>query len=86
MDDWPDELTSSELLACALGEHPAFRSGAELDRIDPGSLSTGEGVDLLAVLEEQRRWVEAAQVRVLAAIQAGAGSPSGLGQEAVSLA
>jgi len=35
MGDWPDELTSSELLACALGEHPAFRSGADLDRIDP---------------------------------------------------
>ena len=86
MDDWPGELTSSELLACAVAEHPAFRSGAELDRIDPLALSAGERVDLLAVVEEQRRWFEAAQLRVLAAIQAGDGSPLGLGQEVVSLA
>jgi Domain of unknown function (DUF222)/HNH endonuclease len=86
MDDWPDELTSAELLACALGEHPAFRSGAELDRIDPAELSGGEQVDLLAVLEEQRRWFEAAQLRVLADIQAGNESGQGLGQEGVSLA
>jgi hypothetical protein len=70
MDDWPDELTSSELLACVVAEHPAFRSGAELDRIDPAELSGGEKVDLLAVLEEQRRWFEAAQLRLLASIQA----------------
>jgi Domain of unknown function (DUF222)/HNH endonuclease len=86
MDDWPDELTSAELLACALGEHPAFRSGAELDRIDPAALSGGEQVDLLAVLEEQRRWFEAAQVRVLAGIKAEDDSRLGLGQEGVSLA
>jgi hypothetical protein len=54
MDDW---LGDSELLACALAEHPAFRSGAELDRIDPHALSAGEQVDLLAVLEEQRALV-----------------------------
>src|SRR3954454_15176026 len=86
MDDWPDELTSAELLACALGEHPAFRSGAELDRIDPAELSGGEQVDLLAVLEEQRRWFEAAQLRVLAGIKAADDSNLGLGQEGVSLA
>jgi Domain of unknown function (DUF222)/HNH endonuclease len=86
MDDWPDELTSAELLACALGEHPAFRSAADLDRIDPAELSGGEQVDLLAVLEEQRRWFEAAQVRVLAGIKADDDSRLGLGQEGVSLA
>jgi Domain of unknown function (DUF222)/HNH endonuclease len=86
MDDWPGELTSSELLACALGEHPAFRSGADLDRIDPAELSGGEQVDLLAVLEEQRRWFEAAQLRVLAGIKADDDSQLGLGQEGVSLA
>src|SRR5689334_13045401 len=86
MDDCLGELTDSALLACAVVEHPAFRSGAELDRIDPTALSDGERVDLLAVLEEQRRWFEAAQLRVLAAIQAGDASPLGLGQEAVSLA
>ncbi|HEU5270594.1 MAG TPA: VOC family protein [Jatrophihabitans sp.] len=86
MDDWPDGLTDSELRACAVAEHPAFRTGAELDRIDPLSLSAGERVDLLAVLEEQRRWFDAAQLRLLAAIQAGDESPLGLGQEVVSLA
>src|SRR3954447_3581247 len=87
MDDWCGEgLTDSELLACAVAEHPAFRSGAELDRIDPHLLSAGEQVDLLAVLEEQRRWFEAAQLRVLAAIQDRDASRLGLGQEMVSLA
>ena len=86
MDDWPDGLSSSDLLACAVAEHPAFRSGAELDRIDPSVLSAGERVDVLAVLEEQRRWFEAAQLRLLAAMQADDDSPLGLGQEAVSLA
>jgi Domain of unknown function (DUF222)/HNH endonuclease len=86
MGDWPDELTSSELLACVLGEHPAFRSGAELDRIDPAELSGGERFALPAVLEEQRRWFEAAQLRVLAGIKADDDSKLGLGQEGVSLA
>jgi len=86
MDEWPDELNGSDLLACAVAEHPAFRSGAELDRIDPAALSGGEQVDLLAVLEEQRRWFEAAQLRVLAAIQERDDSRLGLGQEGVSLA
>jgi len=86
MDDWVDEMSDSDLLASAVAEHPAFRSGAELDRIDPAALSAGEQIDLLAVLEEQRRWFEAAQLRVLAAIQARDDSRLGLGQEGVSLA
>ncbi|HJQ02996.1 MAG TPA: DUF222 domain-containing protein [Jatrophihabitans sp.] len=79
-------MDDSTLLACAVVEHPAFRSGAELDRIDPTVLSAGEQVDLLVVLEEQRRWFEAAQLRVLATIAAGDRSALGLSQEAVSLA
>src|SRR5690348_17608269 len=85
-DSWDGGLSSSELLACVLGEHPAFRSGAELDRIDPDVLSGGEQIDLLAVLEEQRRWFEAAQLRVLASIKRKDDSRLGLGQEGVSLA
>src|SRR6185503_8284476 len=69
-----------------LGEHPAFRSGADLDRIDPAALSGGEKVDLLVVLEEQRRWFEAAQLRALASIRADDDSRQGLGQEGVSVA
>ncbi len=88
MDEWvaEEEPTGSELLAGVVAEHPAFRSGADLDRIDPSALSAGERIDLLAVLEEQRRWFEAAQLRVLAAIQARDDSGLGLGEEAVSLA
>ena len=81
-----DEVSDAELLACAVAEHPAFRSGAELDRIDPSSLAAAERVDLLVVLEEQRRWFEAAQLRVLAAMQQRDTSKLGLAQEAVSLA
>jgi hypothetical protein len=84
MSGWPDGLTSAELLACLAAEHPAFRSGAELDRIDPAGLSAGERIDLLVVLEEQRRWFEAAQLRTLATIQANDDSGLGLGQEGVS--
>ncbi|HEU5271790.1 MAG TPA: DUF222 domain-containing protein [Jatrophihabitans sp.] len=86
MDDWLGELTDSELLACAVAEHPAFRTGAELDRIDPQLLSAGERVDLLSVLEEQRRWFDAAQLRLLASMQAADTTELGLGQEGVSLA
>jgi hypothetical protein len=79
-------FSDSDVLACARSEHPAFRLGAELDRIDPGALSADERVDLLAVLEEQRRWFEAAQLRVLAVMQARDTSKLGLAQESVSLA
>jgi len=85
MDDF-DGLSGGELLACVQGEHPSFRLGAELDRIDPGSLSAAGRVDLLVVLEEQRRWFEAAQLRVLAAMQEQDTSRLGLAQESVSLA
>jgi len=82
---WSD-LDDAAVLACARAEHPAFRSGAELDRIDPDALSAAERVELLAVLEEQRRWFEAAQLRVLAAMQQHDSSRLGLAQESVSLA
>src|SRR4051794_22750964 len=87
-DDWDGcgELGDADLLACVLAEHPAFRSGAELDRIDPQSLSRAERVDLLVVLEEQRRWFEAAQLRVLAVMQERDTSRLGLAQDSVSLA
>jgi len=86
MNDFWSDLDDAAALACAQAEHPAFRSGAELDRIDPGALSAAERVDLLAVLEEQRRWFEAAQLRVLAAMQEHDTSRLGLAQESVSLA
>jgi hypothetical protein len=79
-------LGSAELLACARADHPAFRTGADLDRIDPGELSEAERIDLLVVLEEQKRWFEAAQLRVLAVLQQYDTSKLKVGQESVSLA
>ena len=62
-------------------ELPAGLTDAELR-----ALSAGEQVDLLVVLEQQRRWFEAAQLRLLAAMQARDDSELGLVQEEVSLA
>src|SRR3954451_10153946 len=85
-DDWDGDLGDADLLACFRAEHPAFRTGADLDRIDPAVLSPQERVDLLVVLEEQRRWFEAAQLRVLAVMQERDTSSLCLAQESVSLA
>jgi hypothetical protein len=79
-------MDDADLLACFRAEHPAFRLGADLDRIDPAVLSAHERVDLLVVLEEQRRWFEAAQLRVLAVMQERDTSKLCLAQESVSLA
>ena len=57
-----------------------------LASLDPGSLSPEERVDLLVVLEEQRRWFEAAQLRVLAVMQERDSSKRGWVQDSVSLA
>jgi hypothetical protein len=57
-----------------------------LASLNPGSLSPEERVDLLMVLEEQRRWFEAAQLRVLAVMQERDTSKRGWAQESVSLA
>ena len=59
-------VNDSDRLARLLSERPAVRSGAELSRVDPSGLPAAGLVDLLTLLEEQRRWLEAAQTRVLA--------------------
>jgi len=86
VDEYGGLADDSDLLAYARSQHPAFRLGAELDGIDPAALSADERVDLLTVLEEQRRWFEAAQLRVLAVMQDRDTSELGLAQESVSLA
>lgn len=79
-------MNDSDRLARQLPERPAARSGAELPRVDPTGLSAAERVDLLTLLEQQRRWLEAAQTRVLAVMQEQDASELGLVQEEVSLA
>jgi hypothetical protein len=58
----------------------------ELTHAELIALSAEERIDLLTALERQRRGVEAAQLRLLAIIQACDTTELGLGQEAVSLA
>jgi hypothetical protein len=64
-----------------MNKMPAGLSLAELR-----ALPAGERIDLLAVLERQRRCVEAAQLRVLAVLAEQDGSELNLVQEEVSLA
>src|SRR4051794_29120585 len=59
---------------------------AELHLVDPWLLSAAGRVDLLVALEEQKRGLEAAQLRVLAVMQERDTSERGLAQESVSLA
>src|SRR3954451_2695 len=79
-------MDDADLLACFRAEHPAFRTGADLDRIDPTAFAAHERGGLLVVLEESRRWFEAAQLRVLAVMQERDTSKLCLAQESVSLA
>lgn len=80
-------LTSSvaarlpELLAVV----PADRPTAALAGVDTAGLPAGARIDLLCLLEEQQRWLQAAKLRVLAAIDTADDSALSLSHEAVSL-
>jgi hypothetical protein len=78
-DDWSGRLL--ELLAVAPGQRPT----AALAEVDPAGLSAGARIDLLTLLAEQQRWLQAAQIRVLAAIDTADDTALSLSQEAVSL-
>ncbi|HJQ02652.1 MAG TPA: DUF222 domain-containing protein [Jatrophihabitans sp.] len=80
------EQATDDRLSSLLGLPPAARPTAALASISPERLSAGERVDLLRLLEEQRNWLEAAQVRVLAVIEDSDSTELGLAQEEVSLA
>jgi len=73
-------------LARLIALQPAERSTGELARFDPEQLSAGERIDLVAALQEQKNWLDAAQARVLAVIDATDTSTLQLSGEAVSLA
>ena len=60
----------AELLADSLASSPAQRSTRALATLDPGELTEDQRIDQLQLLEEQIRWLSAARVRVLAAIEA----------------
>jgi hypothetical protein len=90
--DWAEHPVYSQLvspterLAPLLEVAPAARPTGELASMDPRRLSAAERIDLLRLLEEQRSWLEAAQTRVLAAIEDADTTVQGLAQEEVALA
>ena len=65
---------------------PSARPTGELASFDPRQLSDSARIDLLSLLEQQKRWLDSLQQRVLAEIEAADTSELGLSQEAVSLA
>lgn len=90
--DWSEHPVYStmvpavERLAELLERAPAARPTGELARMDARSLPAGARLDLLAVLQEQKNWIDAVQAQVLAEIDVTDASPLKLSQEAVSLA
>ena len=65
---------------------PADRPSDELLRVDPRALDSAGRIDLLTLLEQQKRVFEAAQLRVLAELDRRDDSKLNLSQDAVSLA
>jgi hypothetical protein len=90
--DWAEHpvyssmVPASERLAQLIRLAPAARPTGELALLDPRALSEADRIDLVAVLQEQKNWIEAVQARVLAEIDAADTSRLSLSQEAVSLA
>jgi hypothetical protein len=83
---YADALTASEQLACLAASGPAGRDLGVLSAIELPQLSRGERIELLSVLEQQKRWIEAQQVTVLATIDATDASKEHYSEESVSLA
>jgi hypothetical protein len=69
-----------------LAMRPAERPTAALAELDATQLSAAGRVDLLELLHQQQNWLEAATMRVLAAIEDADPSEQALSQEVVSLA
>ena len=64
-----DVLAPEALLAQAVSAPPGRRATGSLAALDPGLLPDGRRLDLLLVLEQQIRWLRAAQARALAVIE-----------------
>lgn len=90
--DWSEHpvyssmVPATERLAELLEVAPAARPTGELARMDVRALPAGARLDLLAVLQEQKNWIEAVQAQVLAEIAVADSTTLKLSQEAVSLA
>jgi hypothetical protein len=79
-------VPAAEQLLQLLELPPSGRPTGKLSSIDPHLLSAGARIDLLALLEQQKRWLESLQQQVLAEIDAADATELNLSQEAVSLA
>ncbi len=89
--DWTDpqyahQLSDTERLTLELDRGPAARDTSWLDQLNPAMLNPSDRLDLLTVLDEQVRWLQAAMVRSLAVIQASDRTAKKYAQEEVSLA
>ena len=58
------------LLGRSLAEPPSCRATNSLASLDPQSLSDGQRLDQLLLVEQQIRWLQSAQARILATIEA----------------
>ena len=86
-DPWyADQLPDAERLQLELARGPGGRDTSWLDRLDAATLSASDRLELLTMLEEQVRWLQAAIVRSLAVIQASDETTKKYAQEEVSLA
>lgn len=79
-------ISDAERLRNLAALPPASRPTAELAGLDARGLSPADRIELLTALHEQQNWLAAAQLRVLAEIEAADGTKLNLAQEAVSLA
>ena len=90
--DWFQHPAYAELLSA--GERlvelrsmaPAARPASELGQLDAAGLTDAERIDLITLIAEQRNWLAALEVRVLAEIDGADDTELGLAQEEVSLA
>lgn len=83
---YADLLDDAERLALERVRGPGGRDCRWLTAVAPADLKSDDRLELLTILDEQVRWLQAALVRTLAAVEAADGSAKKYAQEAVSLA
>jgi hypothetical protein len=79
-------ITAREQLDGCLSYGPGVSAMSTLARLDPSSLSMGEQIDLVVVIEQQKAWLEALQLRALALIDAADASDEGWSRDVLSCA
>jgi len=81
-----ESLAAGERLAELRSMGPAGCPASELGQLDVAGLSDAQRIELLALVAEQRNWLDSIEARVLAEIDGADDTQLGLAQEEVSLA